>query len=100
MSAVNITTQIPNAIVTIEQLATWAVLALCRVNPNDSVLEADNIRELIAQNGIFKAADGTERIFLRLSLELNPEYKVDDRKLWMNVKEVSQAQIPAAYTTN
>ncbi|GAP99127.1 hypothetical protein [Leptolyngbya sp. NIES-2104] len=100
MSAVNIQTQIPNSITTLEQLAAWVVLCLCRVNPTDSVLESDTIRELIAQNGIFRAADGTDRLFLRLSLELDPEFKTDSRKLWMSVKEISQAQIPVAYTTN
>lgn len=101
MTAINIATQIPNSIVTIEQLAAWSLLTLSRINPSLAILETDARAELAIQNGIFTAADETTRLLLRASIELDPAYLSDrSKKLWMFAKEFSQTQIPASFTTN
>lgn len=55
------------------------------------------------QSGVFQAFDGSERIFIRASVELDPTYKFDtSKKLWMFVKEFANGNIvvPAGFTTN
>lgn len=101
MSAINIGTQIPNSIVTLEQLAAWCLLTLSRINPTLAVLESDVRSELAVQTGIFTAADESQRLLLRASIKLDPDYTSDrSKKLWMFAEELSNVQVPASFTTN
>lgn len=101
MTAINTDNQIPNAIVSLEQLAAWIGLTAQTINPRQRVLETADNNELVAQTGIFTAEDGTTRLFVRLSIELDPKFKSDNsKKLWMFAKEFSQTNIPADYLTN
>lgn len=101
MSAINISTQIPNSIVTLEQHIAWAGLTLGRINPTAGVLEAQNRTESVVQTAIFTAADDTTRLLVRASLELDPAFMSNNsKKLWMFVREFSNVAIPAAFTQN
>lgn len=101
MTALNISNQIPPAINTVEDIAAWALLALQAMNPQMRVLETDLANERVVDSGIFKAADGTTRLWMRASFEIDPAWASDNsKKLWLHVREFSQTQIPAAYTSN
>jgi hypothetical protein len=102
MTAFNPSTDLPSQINTVERLAAWAFLTLATVNPKASILEDVDRSEFIAQSGIIKAADGSERLIGRVSLELDPSFKSDNtKKLWMHANEVpGGAVIPAGFKSN
>lgn len=101
MTAINIATQIPNSIVTLEQLVVWGIVTLGRVNPTTAVLETDTRAELAVQTGVFSAADETTRFMGRVSIELDPAFMSNrDKKFWMFAEEFGDVQVPAAYTSN
>lgn len=101
MTAINIANQIPNSIVTLEQAICWACLAGATINPSIASLETQNQSELVMQTAIFTGADKTQRLLLRASIELDPAFMYDrSKKLWMFAREISQTQLPAAFTTN
>ena len=101
MTAINLATDIPNAIVTLEQLNAWSNLTLARINPTLAVLESENYSQFVMQSGIFSAADNSNRLVGRASFELDMNYISDrSKKLWMFVNEFSNVQIPAAFKVN
>lgn len=101
MSAINISNQIPNNIVTMEQIFVWSGLALQFMNPQHKIVETEAGGVNAMQSGMFTAFDGSERIFIRGSIALNPAYKVDrTQKLWMFAEEFGQIVVPTGFTTN
>lgn len=71
------------------------------IYPNQQVLETEVGAVDVVQTGIFKAADGTTRAFIRFSIELDESYLTDrNSKIWMKAQEFAQVSIPASYTTN
>ena len=97
MSAINIATQIPSNINTLERLAAWSLLTLGVVNPNKVYLETPQDSILIVQSSTIQAGDDTSRLLLRVALELDEDFVVSNLPLWMSAKEISNSQIPAAY---
>ena len=89
------TADIPNDVVTYEQLFVWA----------SSILEfnsgSDSYRETVAGNEYFvsikkgRAVDGTLRIIPRVSLEMEEDYP--NRPQWKAVKELTQGTVPASF---
>ncbi len=101
MTVINLATDIPNAIVTLEQLHAWSGLTLARINPSLAILEAENFAQYVMQSGIFSAADNSNRLLTRASLELDMNYISDrSKKLWMFANEFSNVSIPAAFKAN
>jgi len=101
MTTINLATDIPNSIVTLEQLNAWTSLCLARINPTLAVLEAENYSQFVVQSGVFSAADNSNRLVGRTSLELDMNYISDrSKKLWMFVNEFGNVQIPAAFKAN
>ena len=101
MTAINIATDIPNAIVTLEQLNAWSGLTLSRINPTLAILEAENYVQFVMQSGIFSAADNSNRLVQRSSYALDMNYISDrSKKLWMFANEFSNVAIPAAFKAN
>jgi hypothetical protein len=101
VTTLNLTTDIPNAIVTLEQLHAWSGLTLARINPSLAILEAENFAQYVMQSGIFSAADNSNRLLTRASLSLDMNYISDrSKKLWMFVDEFSNVAIPAAFKAN
>lgn len=92
---------IPNAIVTLEQLVVWNALSLATVNPTLAILEQENLAQLAAQSAIFTAADNSIRMMIRCSIPLDPAFRYDrTKKLWLFANELSNVALPAAYLTN
>ena len=102
MTAIDITTDIPSNINTLERLAMWAIMALQRVNPTKQVIEQSNVEpENVAQNAIFQASDDTIRFFGRVSIEVDPSYAEDNSvKIWIKAKDLSNTELPASFKTN
>lgn len=101
MTAINITTDIPTNINTLEKLAAWVGLALSRVNPSVKILEnpgADPIRA--ATSILIKADDGSTRLVVRLSIPVNDNYAESTSKFWFNCEEIDNTALPSAYKTN
>lgn len=91
--------QIPESCNTAEKLAAWAGLLLHRTNGNLKVVEAPNYSDYACQASIFQADDGTQRLIIRLTLELEDGYAESGAKVWTQIKPFSEVAVPAAYTS-
>jgi hypothetical protein len=101
MTALNIATQIPSNIVTLEQIHAWSGFALNFINPNLGVLETPTSAQQIAQVNLFQSADAVFRAQFRVTPEIDSQYTLDrSKKIWMHVKEISTVQLPPGYTQN
>ncbi|MDJ0635357.1 MAG: hypothetical protein QNJ34_19350 [Xenococcaceae cyanobacterium MO_188.B29] len=102
MTAINITTDIPSNINTLERLAAWSIMALRRTNPTQKVLEvADTTPVNVAQAALIQAEDGSVRFFGRVSISVESDYAEDNvNKLWMKAEELSNTTLPEAFKTN
>jgi hypothetical protein len=88
---------IPADIVTLEQLAAWCSVALATLNSAATVVEGAGIVERACQaNPYFIAASTTNRLLVRLSLELAPDYLVRAEKIWMSAMPFSETELPAS----
>lgn len=97
MAAINIATQIPTNINSIERLAAWIMLTNKAVYPDVTFNEFANTTDSVIQTGIAECGDKTTRLIMRAAFVLDTVYITATDPLWMAVKEISQAQIPAAY---
>lgn len=101
MTAINLSTDIPSQINTVEQLAAWCSQVLATLNPTATAIEGVGYTERVAQSGIFYvAADNKWRRLIRLSLEVSPDHEAGGMKPWRYVQEISNTPIPAAFRQN
>ena len=102
MTQIDITTDIPSNINTLERLTAWAILALRRVNPTQQVLEIPGANpERVIQAAIIQADDDTIRFFGRVSISIESDYAEDNvNKLWMKAEELSNTVLPDAFKQN
>ena len=102
MTQIDITTDVPSQINTLERLTAWCIFALKACNPDLRVVEVSNLEgELVAQASIFQADSGSIRIVGRASIEIDPNYASDTtQKLWQHAQELSNTELPAAFKTN
>jgi len=101
MTAIAIATQIPSQIVTAEQLAGWAGLALAYTYPELVAIEGSGYSERCAQGNIFYIpSDNRDRLIIRLSLPISADFRAGGRKTWMYIQELGNTQLPAAFTGN
>jgi len=101
MTAINLATDIPSQINTIEKLAAWCSQILANLNPSATAIEGVGYTERVAQSGIFYvAADNKYRRLIRLSLEVSPDFESGNLKPWQYALEVSNTPIPAAFKSN
>lgn len=98
LQAMNLTTnQIPPSIDTVEKLAAWAALLLHRANGTLKVIESPGFSDFACQASIFQADDGTQRLVVRLNLQLTDSYAEADAKLWTQITPFSNVAVPTAY---
>lgn len=101
MTAINLSTDIPSQINTVEQLAAWCGTVLANVNPSATAIEGVGYTERIAQSGVFYvAADNKFRRLIRLSLEVSPDHEAGGQKPWKFAQEISNTAIPASFKSN
>ncbi|MBE9182880.1 glucose-6-phosphate dehydrogenase [Oculatella sp. LEGE 06141] len=101
MTAINIATDIPSQINTVEKLATWCALVLANINPQMTVIEGVGYQERAAQAGVFYvAADNKYRLLGRVSIEMSPEHLAGGSKSWTYAQELSNTAIPTVFKSN
>lgn len=102
MTALNVSTDIPTNINTLEKLAAWVGLALERVNPTLKLLESpDSEPQRVAQAVLIRADDATHRMIIRVSIPINDGYAENSTvKFWQNATELSNVALPTAYKAN
>lgn len=101
MTPINIATDIPTNINTLEKLAAWVGLALTRCNPGLKYLEnPDQFAQRVADTAVIKADDNTFRQIVRLALPIEDDYATSTKKSWEDIKEISQVQLPSAFKSN
>lgn len=101
MTALNIATDVPSQINTLEKLAVWAITTLNACNPSLEVVEGQGYVERAAQAGIFYVkADSKHRFLGRASVQMSSEYLAGGSKTWNYAQELSNTPIPAAYKSN
>ncbi len=102
MTALNIATDIPTNINTLEKLAAWVGLALERCNPTLKILEAPETEpQRVAQAVLIRADDATRRMIIRVALPIADDYGSNSTvKFWQNAQEFSNVALPTAYKAN
>lgn len=101
MTALNITTDIPSQINTVEQLAAWCALTLANINPTTEVIEGVGYVERAAQAGIFYvSADNKYRLLARISLQVSADHLAGGTKTWKYIQDLSNTAIPATFKSN
>ena len=101
MTAINLATDIPSNISTLEQLIMWGISTLNNTNPTIKAVEGQGYEEQAAQAGIFHVpASGKTRFLGRVSLEMDANYLGGGQKPWKFTQELSQTVINATFKTN
>jgi hypothetical protein len=101
MTALNIATDIPSQIVTVEQLNVWTGNVLANLNSNVNAIEGDNYTQRAAQSQEFyiAAVDKTRHV-TRTSIEISPDHLVGSAKPWIYAVELSTKPLTAAMKSN
>jgi hypothetical protein len=101
MTALNIATQIPSNIVTLEQLAVWVANCLANLNSNVTALEGVNFAQNAAIASVFYiGASDSSRHIGRQSIGMASDYLVGGAKPWMYAQELSSKVLTPAMTSN
>ncbi|WP_017652559.1 hypothetical protein [Fortiea contorta] len=101
MTTINLSTDIPSAINTLEKLAVWSGLTLANINPSLTAIEGVGYTERVSQAGIFYVqADNKYRALIRQSIQMSPDYLAGGAKLWTFAQELSNTAIPAIFKAN
>lgn len=101
MSAINIATDIPSQINTLEKLVAWGGLTLANINPSLTVIEGVGYTERASQAGVFYvAADNKYRLLVRASIQMSADYLAGGSKLWTFANELSNTAVPAIFKAN
>ncbi|RCJ34605.1 glucose-6-phosphate dehydrogenase [Nostoc punctiforme NIES-2108] len=101
MTAINIATDIPSQIDTVEKLAAWCGMVLFANNSTISVIEGPGYTERVAQcNSYWVAADAKTRLIVRLSLEVSPNALSGGDKPWTYIQPIANTALPASFKAN
>ena len=101
MTALNIATDIPSSIATLEQLAVWASNCLFNLNSNVTAVEGDNYTQRACQAGnYYIASTDKTRHVARTSIEISPDYVIGASKPWAYALTVSDKPLTAAMKSN
>ncbi|MEA5627571.1 glucose-6-phosphate dehydrogenase [Nostoc sp. UHCC 0251] len=101
MTAINLATDIPSQIDTVEKLAAWCAGILFANFPDMTVIEGVGYSERAAQVGEFwVAADLKTRKIVRLSLHVSADHLSGSGKPWTFVQPLGNTAIPAAFKAN
>lgn len=101
MTALNIATDIPSQINTVEKLAVWVGMLLTNINPSLTAIEGVGYTERVAQSGNFYIqADNKYRNLTRTSIPMSSDHLAGGAKMWTYAQEISQTAIPATFRSN
>lgn len=101
MTALNLATDIPSEINTVEQLAVWCGNCLTNLNSNLNAVEGENYSQRAAQSGEYYVApvDKTRHIS-RLSIEVSQDHLIGGAKPWKYALPLSDKPLTAAMKAN
>lgn len=92
-------TQLPDSVDTLEELATWAILALSHINSDTIVIEGAGSTERAAQAGVFYVESDKKYRFLgRVSVEMSKNYLSGSDGMWNYAQPLSNVEIPTIFT--
>lgn len=101
MTAINIATDIPSGINTLEKLAVWACATLANINPGLVAIEGVGYSERCAQAGNFYVtADNKYRFLGRVSVQMSSDHLAGGAKMWTYALELSSAAVPLIFKSN
>jgi hypothetical protein len=101
MTALNIATDIPSNIVTLEQLSVWSSKCLANLNSTAVAVEGVNYTQSAAQAATFYIANtDTNQHIGRMSISMDPAYLVGGAKPWIYAKEISTKVLTASMKAN
>lgn len=95
MTAFNAATDLPSSVNSLERLKAWVDGAFYSLHKNTEYQESEGaalVPIVTMQDG--KAANKTERVIVRSSLELEDNWREDPQPFWVNVRSISSAAIP------
>lgn len=98
MTALNIASDIPNSITTVEMIHAWSGLALRTMYPTLEAVEGVGINERVAQAGVFYvASDNRYRLLVRSSILVTPDHLIGGQKMWTYAQEFGTTPLPAGF---
>jgi hypothetical protein len=101
MTAINLATDIPSNITTLEQLNVWTSRCLTNLNSAINATEGENYVQRAAQSSVFYiAAVDKFRHVGRASIEMSPDHLTGLAKDWMYAQELSPKVLTAAMKSN
>ena len=101
MTALNLATDIPSDITTLEQLNVWTNKCLWTLNPTLNAVEGENYSQRACQSGeYFIASVNKTRHVGRTSIEMAPESQTGALKDWMYAVELSATPLTPAMKAN
>ena len=101
MTNINIATDIPSEIVTVEQLNVWTSKCLYRLYPEVTASEGVNNVTKCVQSGDYPIDNTTiTRHIGRTSIELDPDYSIGSKKDWMYAKVLGTKTLTADMKAN
>lgn len=90
-------TDLPQNINTVEKLYAWAATLLDAINPTLKIVEEENVNEKVCQL-VTKPSPGSGPLFSsRITLPLVSTYASSTDPFWLNVTELSNTVVPAAW---
>lgn len=101
MTALNIQTDIPSQIDTLEKLMVWGARCLTNLNSNVAAIEGENYVQRATSAGVFyiAAVDKTQHIG-RQSIQLSADNLISSSKTWATALEISQKPLTAVMKSN
>lgn len=101
MTALNIATDIPSGIATLEELVMWSLNALHYINPDLESIEGPGYIEQAAQANVYPIpADSNHKFIGRCSIVVNPDYFSGSQRPWKYALPMSNTPLPAEFKTN
>jgi hypothetical protein len=101
MTALNIATDIPTNINSVEKLSVWCGNVLHTLYPEVSVAEGDNYTQRAAQsNPYYIASANLHRNVARQSIELDPNFAIGASKPWSYAKDLGTKTLTADMKAN
>ena len=101
MTTINVATDIPSGITTLEQLIVWATSAAAIINPTEQVVEGTGYSERACQSGTFYVVtSGMWRNLARTSIQMSADMQSGSAKPWTYAIELSNTPLPASFKSN
>lgn len=101
MTVLNIATDIPSEINSVEKMAVWCADVLHRQYSDVNKIEGNNYSQRSAQSGEYYIDSTDTHLHVgRQSIELDPDYKIGSKKKWAYAKDMGNKVLTADMKAN